>query len=127
MKSTSLFLAFVASAFVAAPGYAEGDAEAGEKVFKKCKACHMVGDGAKNRVGPILNGVAGAPAAANADFKYSKALLEAAEGGLVWDDASLTAFLAKPKSFLKGTKMSFAGLKKDDEIANVIAYIASFE
>ena len=110
-----------------APALAEGDAEAGEKVFKKCKACHAVGDKAKNKVGPILNGIVGAPAGQVEGFKYSDALMEMAEGGLVWDEASLSAFLTKPKDFMKGTKMSFAGLRKEKDLANVIAYLATFE
>lgn len=102
-------------------------AKKGEKVFKKCKACHQLGDGAKNRVGPILTGIVGAPAGAVEGFKYSKPMVAAAEGGLVWDEAELTAFLAKPKAYMKGTKMSFAGLKKESEQASVIEYLKSFE
>lgn len=112
---------------LAAPVFADGDAAEGENVFKKCKACHQVGEGAKNRVGPILNGVVGRAAGANPDFKYSKPMLEKAGEGLVWDEESLTAFLAKPKDFIKGTKMSFAGLKDEDDIENVIAYLATFQ
>jgi cytochrome c len=112
---------------LSAPAFAEGDAEAGEKVFKKCKACHEVGEDAKNKVGPSLNGIVGAAAGQNADFKYSDALMEKAGEGLVWDEANLTAFLTKPKDFLPKTKMSFAGLRKEQEIMDVIAYMASFE
>ncbi len=99
---------------------------AGEKVFKKCKACHQVGEGAKKKTGPVLNGIAGAPAGAVDGFKYSKPMMAAAESGLVWTDAELAAFLTKPKSYMKGTKMSFAGLKKEDDVAAVIAYLKSF-
>lgn len=98
---------------------------AGETVFKKCAACHKVGEGAKNGVGPSLNGVVDGPAAHEEKFKYSKALLEQAEAGLVWDHASLDAFLANPKAFLKGTKMSFPGLKKEEDRTAIIAYLAS--
>ena len=100
---------------------------AGEKVFAKCKACHQVGDGAKNRAGPILTGIVGSDAGGADGFKYSNALMSAAEGGLVWSEEELGAFLAKPRSYLKGTKMSFAGLKADDDIAAVIAYLKSFD
>ncbi len=110
-----------------APAFAEGDAEKGEKVFKKCKACHAVGEDAKNKVGPHLNGIIGAPAGQNADFKYSEALTTMAADGLVWDEDSMSAFLTKPKDFMKGTKMSFAGLRKEADVANVIAYLAGFE
>ncbi|WP_193142495.1 MULTISPECIES: c-type cytochrome [unclassified Meridianimarinicoccus] len=96
---------------------------AGEKVFKKCKACHQVGDGATNRVGPVLTGIVGGAAGAVPDFKYSKPLQVAAEDGLVWTDAELAAFLADPKGYMKGTKMSFAGLRKEADIDAVIAYL----
>ncbi|WP_299737892.1 c-type cytochrome [uncultured Roseobacter sp.] len=98
----------------------------GEKVFKKCKACHQIGEGAKNRSGPILSGIVGRPAGTVEGFKYSGPLKTMAEEGLVWDEESLTAFLAKPKAFMKGTKMSFAGLRKEDDLAAIIAYLASF-
>jgi cytochrome c2 len=99
---------------------------AGEKVFKKCKACHQVGEGAKKRTGPVLNGVVNGPAGASDGFKYSKVMKSAAEAGLIWNQEELTAFLTKPKGYMKGTKMSFAGLKKEADIAAVIAYLGSF-
>ncbi|MGB7244608.1 MAG: c-type cytochrome [Sulfitobacter sp.] len=102
-------------------------AAAGEKVFKKCKACHQIGEGAENKSGPILNGVVGNPAGAVDGFKYSKPMTAAAEGGLVWTQDELAAFLAKPKAYMKGTKMSFAGLKKDEDQQAVIEYLKSFE
>ncbi|UWR97347.1 c-type cytochrome [Phaeobacter inhibens] len=95
----------------------------GEKTFRKCKSCHQIGAGAKSKTGPILNGIIGAPAAHVEGFRYSKAMKAAAEDGLVWDEAELAAFLAKPKTYMKGTKMSFAGLKKDADIEAVIAYL----
>lgn len=98
----------------------------GEKVFRKCKSCHQVGEGAKNRSGPILNGVVGGAAGAVDGFKYSKPMQKAAEGGLIWSEAELAAFLAKPKAYMKGTKMSFAGLKKEADQAAVIEYLKSF-
>ncbi len=126
MKTTLMIAAALALA-LGAPAFADGDAEAGEKVFKKCKACHQVGEDAKNRVGPVLNGIVGQPAGALADFKYSSALQERAAEGLVWTNEELSAFLASPKKYMKGTKMSFAGLRKDDDIEDVIAYLATFE
>ncbi|RYH10711.1 c-type cytochrome [Tropicimonas sp. IMCC6043] len=96
---------------------------AGEAVFKKCKACHMVGDGAKNRVGPALNGVVGRTAGSAEGFKYSKPMLAAGEEGLVWDEAALHEYLADPKGYIKGNKMAFAGLKKPDDVDAVIAYL----
>ncbi|MDP5218963.1 c-type cytochrome [Ruegeria sp. 2205SS24-7] len=100
--------------------------ESGKKVFKKCKACHQVGEGAKHRTGPALNGIIGANAGAVDGFKYSKAMKAASDGGLVWTDAEMAAFLAKPKAYMKGTRMSFAGLKKSEDIAAVIVYLKSF-
>lgn len=105
----------------------EGDVAKGEKVFKKCKACHAVGEDAKNKVGPVLNGIYGRAAGANEDFKYSKAMIAKAEEGLVWDIDALSEFLTKPKKFIPKTKMSFAGLRKEKDVANVIAYLASFK
>lgn len=98
----------------------------GEKVFRKCKSCHQVGEGAKNKVGPILTGIVGASAGAVDGFKYSKPMKKAADGGLVWSEEELIAFLAKPKTYMKGTKMSFAGLKKEDDQLAVVEYLKSF-
>ena len=98
----------------------------GEKVFKKCKACHQVGDGAQNKTGPILTGIVGSPAGAVEGFKYSDAMQDAASAGLVWTSEELSAFLVKPKDYMKGTKMSFAGLKKETDQAAIIAYLQSF-
>lgn len=106
--------------------WAEGDPEKGEKIFKKCKACHAVGEGAKNKVGPPLNGIVGAAAAQNPDFKYSDGMQTMAAEGLVWDEANLTVYLTKPKDLVKGTKMSFAGLRKEKDINDVIAYLNGF-
>lgn len=127
MKSTRIAAIATLLSALSAPVLAEGDAEKGEKVFKKCKACHAVGEGAKNKVGPMLNGIIGNAAGQNPDFKYSKVMKEAAEGGLVWDVENMTAYLTKPKDFMKGTKMSFAGLKKEADIDNIMAYLSTFE
>lgn len=99
----------------------------GKKVFKKCKSCHQIGDGAKNKAGPILTGVFDNPAGAVDGFKYSKAFRTAAEGGLVWTAAELAAFLAKPKAYLKGTKMSFSGLKKEADQLAIVEFLKSLE
>ncbi len=105
---------------------AEGDAAKGEKVFRKCQACHMVGEGAENRVGPVLTGIVGREIASVEDFDYSDALKELAAADGIWTPEELAAFLEKPRDFAKGTKMSFPGLRKEDERADVIAYLASF-
>nr|WP_238364817.1 c-type cytochrome [Mesobacterium pallidum] len=99
--------------------------EDGENVFKKCKACHQVGDGATNKTGPVLNGVYGAPIGHVEDFRYSKDMEAMGEAGQVWNDETLATFLAKPKDFIPKTKMSFNGLRKDEEITAVIEYLKS--
>ncbi len=99
---------------------------AGERVFRKCKSCHQVGEGAKNRTGPALNGIVGHPAGAIDGFSYSKALKQAGEDGLIWTEEDLKAFLAKPRDYLQGTKMSFSGLRKEADQAAVVEYLKSF-
>lgn len=121
----AIFTALFAA--MALPVLAEGDAKKGEKIFRKCKACHAVGEDAKNKVGPILTGIVGKQAGQNPDFKYSKGMIEAAEGGLTWDAEALATFLTKPKDLVKGTKMSFAGLRKEKDIENIIAYLETFQ
>nr|WP_245436988.1 cytochrome c family protein [Mesorhizobium helmanticense] len=101
------------------------DAAAGEKVFTKCKVCH-VADEDKNKVGPSLNGVIGRTAGTHPDFKYSEAMVAAGKSGVVWDEPTLTTYLHDPKAMVKGSKMAFPGLKKDEDVANVIAYLKQF-
>ena len=101
-----------------APALAE-DVAKGERVFKRCKACHYA-DKEKNKTGPYLVDVIGRKAGSIDGYKYSKAMRESQ---LVWDEATLTAYLKAPKKFLKGTKMAFVGLKKETDIKNVIAYL----
>ena len=105
---------------------AQGDAAAGEQVFKKCVICHMVGDGAKTKVGPVLNGVFGRTAGTLEGFNYSQPMKDAGAGGLVWTPETVEQFLLKPKDFVKGTKMTFMGLPKPEDIANVVAYLETF-
>jgi cytochrome c len=111
---------------VSASSAAAQDAAKGESVFARCKACHAVGEGAKNRVGPHLNDLFGRVAGSADGFKYSPAMAKAGEGALVWTEETLASFLAKPKEFVKGTKMAFAGLKKEEEVANLTAYLKTF-
>ncbi len=98
------------------------DTGAGAKVFKKCRSCHTVDKGGKNKIGPNLWNVVNSEAGKRAGFSYSKAM--AAKGGK-WTYEDLGAFLAKPKKYLPGTKMAFAGLKKAKDRAAVIAYLRS--
>lgn len=103
-----------------------GDAAAGQKVFNRCKACHAVGEGAKNRVGPELNDLIGRTAGTADGYRYSSAMEQAGADGLVWNADTLAEYLASPKGMVKGTKMAFAGLKKQADIENVIAYLETF-
>jgi cytochrome c len=115
--------------FVAAAGNAyAADAAAGEALFKtKCKICHMIGEGAQNRVGPELNGVDGRKMGSVETFKgYGEELKKMGAEGKTWDAAQLATYLADPKAFNPGTKMSFAGFKDDKAAAeNVAAFVLS--
>jgi cytochrome c len=104
-----------------ATGFAQ-DAAEGEKVFKKCMVCHTAKD-ATNKVGPSLKGIVGRKAATVEGFKYSPAMLAKAAEGVIWDEATLTAYLPDPKKFVPGTKMVFPGLKNPQDVANLIAYL----
>jgi cytochrome c len=110
----------------ATPALAQSDPAAGEKVFNRCKACHMIGEGAANRVGPALNGVVGREIASAPDFKYSDAFLAKKAEGFTWTEENLASYLEDPKGFIPDNKMAFAGLRKPEEIANLIAYLATF-
>jgi len=104
--------------------FAEGDAAKGEKVFKKCKACHAA-DKEKNKVGPHLVGIIGRQAASVDGYKYGKGITEAAEKIGEWDEAKLVEYLADPKGYIGGkSKMTFK-LKKEDQRMDVVAYLAS--
>lgn len=103
---------------------ASADAAAGETVFKKCVSCHTADKGGANKVGPNLFGIVERPVASHEGFGYSAAMTEFAQGGAVtWTYDNLSHFLAAPKKFIPGTAMGFAGLKKEDERANLIAYL----
>lgn len=122
-RISGLGAAALALALAFTPGIAaaDGDAAAGQKVFKKCSACHPVEAG-KNKVGPSLAGIFGRTAGTVDGFGYTDAL---SGSGLVWDEEALDRFLADPKGVVPGTKMTFAGLKKEDDRENVIAYLRS--
>lgn len=120
-----LMIAGTALLALTAQASAEGDPAKGEKVFRKCQACHAVGADAKNKVGPQLNGVVGRDWGAVEGYKYSNALIEMGDGK-VWDEANLDAYLTKPKDVIPKGKMAFAGLRKEQDRADVIAYLAQF-
>lgn len=103
---------------------AEGNAALGKKVYKKCKVCHTLEAGGRNQLGPNLFGIVGKKSAQKEGYKYSKAMKAA---GLTWDEATLDLYLKKPKALVKRTKMTFIGLKKDKDRANVIAYLKTFQ
>ena len=107
----------------ATPALASGDVAAGEKVFKKCKACHVV-DAEKHKTGPHLVNIMGRAAGSADGFKkYSDAMKSS---GIVWNEETLDGYLEKPKAYVKGTRMAFAGLRKEEDRANVIAYLKSY-
>ena len=119
-----LSFSIAGAALVASIGAAAAqDAAAGEKVFTKCKVCHQIGEGAKNLVGPVLNGVVGRPAGTYPGYHYSDANKNS---GITWDEATLKVYLKDPKAKVPGTKMVFPGLTSDEDIANVIAYLKQF-
>ena len=122
MKLLSFSLAGVAFLASMSASLAQ-DAAAGEKVFVKCKVCHQIGEGAKNFVGPVLNGVVGRPAGTYPDYHYSDANKNS---GITWDEATLKEYLKDPKAKVPGTKMVFPGLPSDEDIANVISYLKQF-
>ena len=101
---------------------AAGDADKGAKIYKKCKACHTLDEGGKNKVGPNLWNIVGAAKARSAGFGYSSAMRS--KGG-TWTYEDLSAFLEGPRAYLKGTKMAFAGVKKARDRANLIAFLRS--
>jgi cytochrome c len=113
---------FIFMIIIGAPALADGDVEKGEKVYMKCKTCHDIEKGI-NKVGPTLKGLIGRKGAAVADYKYSEAMLTKAAEGLIWDEATLAAYLPDPKAYVPKTKMVFAGLKKAEEVEHLIAYL----
>ncbi len=110
----------------AAAGYTPEQVAAGEAAWRQCRTCHNVGDGARHGVGPHLNEVYGAPVGAKDGFRYSPVLTEAGEEGMVWDNATLDAFLENPREHLPRNRMSFNGVRDAEERQALIAYIASF-
>jgi cytochrome c len=124
MRAIAFFVAVSVTTFIAYPAQAQ-DAAAGEKVFAKCKICHIA-DQDQNKIGPSLNGVIGRTAGTHPGYSYSQAMVAAGKSGVKWDVPTLTTYLHNPKAMVKGTKMAFPGLTKDEDIANVIAYLKQF-
>lgn len=122
MKFTNVIFVFAAGVvlLMASGAFAAGDTTKGKRLAKKkCIVCHTLQKGGGNRLGPNLFNVLGRQAASVKNYKYSKGM---ASSGIVWDDAAFTEFLTKPKKFVKGSKMSFVGLKKARQRADILAY-----
>lgn len=112
--------AALGAAIIGASGYVvAGDAVQGEKVFKKCAACHSIEEG-KRKIGPSLYGVLGRTSGTLDGFRYSKAMQSA---GIVWTEETISEYLANPRAYIKGNRMAFVGLKKPEDRADVIAYL----
>jgi cytochrome c len=115
----------LAAIFVAGAALANefGDPKRGADVFKKCKSCHQIGEGAKNRVGPQLNGVFGRVAGSMEGAKYSKSMVRAGDDGLVWTEETLDAYIENPKALVSKTRMSFRGIKDPAARSDLLAYL----
>lgn len=115
----------LAAALVAASGVAAAaqDLAAGENSFKKCLPCHAVGEGAKNKIGPELNGLNGRKAGSVAGYNYTDANKNS---GITWNEASFKEYIKDPRAKIPGTKMIFPGIKNETEINNLWAYLAQF-
>lgn len=126
MKLSNLIPIFIAGAiaFMSSQASAAGDVAKGEKIAKKCKACHTMNEGGKNGLGPNLFGILGQPAGAREGYKYSKAM---SASGIVWDDATFIDFVLKPKKVIPGTKMSFRGIKKAPQREDLLAYFQTLQ
>ena len=124
-KLTSSAL-IVIVAMTAASGAMAQDADpaAGKTSFNKCLACHAVGDGAKNKVGPVLNGLDGRKSGTVEGYSYSDANKNS---GITWDEATFKEYIKDPKAKIPGTKMAFAGIKSENEINNLWAYVSQFD
>jgi len=105
------------------PAFADGHAEEGARLFRRCASCHEVGPDARNKIGPHLNEIMGRVAAGVEGFRYSRALTSMAEDGLVWDDDMMDAFLTRPSDFVPGTRMSFSGVRKESDRHEIIVFL----
>ena len=124
MNRKYVYLVATAAWAGSAAGALAGDPAAGETIFtQKCKVCHQIGEGAKNFVGPELNGLIGRKIGSVPNYNYSEA---DKESGITWDEAELKKYLLNPKADIPGTKMIFAGLPKEDDRDNLVAYLAQF-
>lgn len=125
MSNYKLILLIISTLLSSVAFAKEGDSERGEVVFQQCAVCHMLGMGAENKIGPELNNIVGSKAANKEGFEYSDPFIEAAKGGLTWDDKKLDLFLENPKAFIPDNKMYFPGLGDEADRLDVIAYLNS--
>jgi cytochrome c len=122
-RTIALFAGAVLLAATTSLAQAAGDPAEGEKVFAKCKICHQIGEGAKNAIGPELNGVIGRHSGTAPGYNYSDANKNS---GITWDEKNYRDYIKNPKAKIPGTKMIFAGLPKDTDIDNLLAYLEQF-
>jgi cytochrome c len=125
MIARSLLAAALTTAFAVPTLAQDGDPVAGEKAFRKCAACHSIEPDGPSRVGPNLHGVVGRTTGTLEGFKFSDAMVEAGASGHVWTPEELDIYLENPKQAMPGNKMTFPGLKKPEERADVIAYLVT--
>lgn len=123
LRATTGALALAVLASAPSPSDAEGDAAQGERIYRPCAACHMIGEGAVNRVGPHLNGIVGRPIGAVAGYEFSDVLAQAGAEGRVWDADALDRFLAGPREYFPGTRMVFRGIRSEEDRAHLVAYM----
>ncbi|MBF9047005.1 cytochrome C [Rhodobacterales bacterium LSUCC0031] len=116
-------LVLAASAATSSPLLAEGDPAQGDVLYRPCRACHMIGDGAVHRVGPHLNGIVDRVIGAVPGYEFSDALAKAGAEGRVWDEAALDRFLADPRGYFPGTRMVFRGIRTEQDRLDLIAYM----
>lgn len=122
LRTAIAIAALMVNAGVAA---AQGDVALGKQMFdERCAGCHTVGEDAKS--GPGLSNLIGRPAASLEGYEYSDGMVEAAQAGVVWDIETLGKFITKPRTVVNGSNMAFTGLRNPDDVANVIAYLATF-
>lgn len=112
-----------ASALAQEAAPAEGNADKGEKLYKRCVTCHTLEESGKHKLGPNLHGIFGSQAGTKEGFRYSKAMIAAGEDGLIWSDETLSQYVKAPKTFIPKNQMNFAGLRKDQQILDLLAYL----
>ncbi len=128
MKKFAVFAGAAFMSLAAMPALAQDDKEAaikaGETIFAQCRACHQVGEKARNTVGPILNGLFGRKSGTIEGYNYSEANKNS---GIVWDEKTFAEYIENPRAKIPGTKMAYAGLKDPKRIENLTAYLKSFD